>query len=182
MRKLLLIVLAVIGMGALLRGVAGFGSDRHVAVAGLGLPTLGFGQIGSILTTVTALLKPDPSAADLADTISGNGQQTSNSQIVTAGPNVIRPQAPAGANMQPPPQSLASAPANQQPGGPDLRNIPPELLRFLNPALITTLPSGKQEMTPAAREALRQLVNQARTNPAAVRDQLLSVGKSLRGP
>jgi hypothetical protein len=61
-------------------------------------------------------------------------------------------------------------------------NIPPELLRFANPALLTTTADGARELGPAARMALRQIVAQARANPAALKEQYGAVAKATHGP
>ena len=65
--------------------------------------------------------------------------------------------------------------------GADLRNIPPELLKFITPSLLTTTPTGTKDLSPAARLALRQIMTQARANPAAFKEQLGVVARSLRG-
>jgi hypothetical protein len=59
--------------------------------------------------------------------------------------------------------------------------IPPELERFMSPSLLTTSPAGTRGLSPDSRLALRQIVAQARANPAAFMAQLNAVAKASRG-
>jgi hypothetical protein len=59
--------------------------------------------------------------------------------------------------------------------------VPPELERFMTPSLLKTMPPGVQDLSPASRLALRQIVAQARANPAVFLARLGAVTKVSRG-
>ena len=63
--------------------------------------------------------------------------------------------------------------------------VPPELLKYLNPSLLTTSPTGAQTLTPSGQQALQQiiaqaLIAQARANPAAFREQVAKASQGAR--
>jgi hypothetical protein len=60
--------------------------------------------------------------------------------------------------------------------------IPADVLRFVNLSLLTATPTGIQDLSPESRQILRQIIEQARANPAAFRDQLSTVAQTMRGP
>jgi hypothetical protein len=70
--------------------------------------------------------------------------------------------------------------AHGSPKGAEL-TIPPELLKFINPSLLTTTPTGTRELSPEARLALQQIIAQARANPTAFTEQYAAAAKALRG-
>jgi hypothetical protein len=59
-------------------------------------------------------------------------------------------------------------------------NISPDLLKYLNPSLLTTSPAGAQTLTPAGQQVLQQIIAQARANPAAFKDQAAKTVQSAR--
>ena len=52
-------------------------------------------------------------------------------------------------------------------GEPNLDAVPPEVLRFLNPSLLTVSASGTPTLNPTARQTIQQMIAEARANPAA---------------
>jgi hypothetical protein len=59
--------------------------------------------------------------------------------------------------------------------------IPPELMRFMNPSLLTNTPTGTQDLSPEARVALQRIMVQARANPTAFKEQLAAMTKTSHG-
>lgn len=130
-------------------------SDGHVQSAGFGLPSLGFGQVSDVVDRISVLVSgPSPApvqgpvaiasvAPAQAMTASRQGSiRPVNAQYgsVAAG-NTPSGNAPVG---------TANAGTTGQPmtKGVDLSNVPPELVRFMTPALLTTVPAGTQISAP----------------------------------
>jgi hypothetical protein len=136
--------------------------DHHERMAEFSLPAMGIGQGEGFLAMVSALLH-------------GHGQTRQDGATKPASsPVVSTPSSPTGS-----PTSGGTTAAGFS-KGPDL-TIPPELLKFVNPSLLTTTPGGTQDLSPAARLALQQIISQARANPTAFREQYGAMAKTMRG-
>lgn len=148
MRRLLFLMSLVIAGGWYLKSNLN-SMDGHVQSAGWSLPTLGVGQLSEVVGTVSLILRsPGPAASPI-----------SSPQDSSPGSH----NSPAG---------VASSSGGAGLAKDGNFTIAPELLRFVNPSLLTTSPSGTQNLSPEARIALRQIIAQARANPAAFKEQL----------
>ena len=143
----------IIGGGWFLSGSAGLNPDSHVQSAGWSPPTLGVGQGQGIL-------------AMIGTTVAGHSQPPD--------PAPAAPQTVAGRIA--PNNGRANVAGPEKSGG----VVPPELIRFMNPSMVTTAPNGTQSLSPAARAALRQLLVQTRANANPVKEQPGATGKATR--
>ncbi|MSP02592.1 MAG: hypothetical protein EXR07_16315 [Acetobacteraceae bacterium] len=184
MRTFLFLVVLAVGGAWYLKGNVSLMPDDHVRSTGLSLSNLGGAQVSGLIGMATSMLfgaGQNQSQAPGVNGPSGGGQQS-----VATGPArapVAKPPAlPAvtsatGTYITPPP---GAAPANGVAKGGEF-TIPPELLKFMTPSLLTTAPAGTQSLSPVAQQALQQIMAQARANPTAFKDQFGGVAKTLRG-
>jgi hypothetical protein len=162
MKKLLFIAVLMVGGASYFKNNLGAMSDTHTLTTGWSLPTLGVGQFSDVTARISTML---PSF--LQSTPPAPEPQYAAVQPAAAAPgtaNGIR---------------TASAPAAVAKSS-GLGNIPPELVRFVNLSLLTTTPTGTQDLSPASRQALQQITAQARANPAAFKEQLSAMAKPPR--
>ena len=151
MRKYYFLLALLVGGGWFLNGSAGLNPDGHVQSAGWSLPTLGIGQGQGILGMIGAMVNGHAQPPDPA----------------SAGPQTLTARAT-------PINGLAAA---EKTG--DVV-VPPELIRFMNPAMVTTASNGTQSLNPAAQAALQQIMAQAHANTVAVKEQPGAAGKATR--
>jgi hypothetical protein len=161
MKKLMmLIIVATLGVAAA-RGDLGFSPDKFIRAAGISLPHVGVDAAG-LRTIVMAVL--------------GHGQPQ---------PAVSSATEPFPAGVASPAGAMPRKVETERPvlgfGGSRDLVIPPALTKYVTPSLLTANPSGMQNLDPASRLALQQIIIQARANPAAFKVQLSAVANTLHG-
>jgi hypothetical protein len=167
MKKMLILVLLIVCGGTYFKDNLTSGLDSHVQSVGMSLPTLGVGRFSEVWGKVTAML-PWQQAGGASFGFNQAGQALA-----------ARP----GPSNAPTASSAYSGSFGQSGArGPDLGNIPAELVRFMTPSLLTTTPAGTQNLSPEARVALQLITAQARANPAAFKEQLSAAAKASSGP
>jgi hypothetical protein len=174
MKKMLILVLLIVCGGTYFKDNLTSGLDSHVQSMGMSLPTLGVGRFSELWGKVTAML-PWQQAGGASFGFSQAGQALA-----------ARP----GPSNAPTASSAYTGSFGQNGGsfgqngarGPDLGNIPAELVRFMTPSLLTTTPAGTQNLSPEARVALQLIMAQARANPVAFKEQLSAAAKASSGP
>jgi len=157
MKKLLLLVVIVAGGLSYLRNNAIV--DPHTQTAGWSFPTLGVGSASGLAAMITSML---PGPGQIAS--AGGSPQSETSQNMSS-TNVTHIANPAGGGAK----------------GVGSGTTPSDLMRFVNPSLLTTTADGTQSLSPAGQQALQQIVAMARTNPAAFKEQLATGAKPSRG-
>jgi hypothetical protein len=167
MKKMLILVLLIVCGGTYFKDNLTAGLDGHVQSVGLSLPTLGVGRFSEVWGKVTAML-PWQQAGGASFGFNQAGQALA-----------ARP----GPSNAPTASSAYTGSFGQSGAlGPDLGNIPAELVRFMTPSLLTTTPAGTQNLSPEARVALQLIMAQARANPVAFKEQLSAAAKASSGP
>ena len=170
MRKVYFLVAIAIGGAWYFKGSMTLLPDSHVQAAGWSLPSVPIGS--EILGIVTSLFTGNGPTPPHVSSPTGTMGNTLYSAAQTVRPSAAKPVPAAG-----PAPNVQGAPTK----GVDLGNVPPELVRFVTPALLTSTPSGTQDLSPVARFALQQIIVQARANPAAFREQLDVMARAPRG-
>ncbi len=146
----------LIGVGWYLYGNASLIPDSHVQSAGWSLPNSAIGQVKGYLAMIGAMATGKGQSAEVTPiappTAAGKGG-TNNGQASNA--------------------PTASPKANDV-------AVPPNLIRLMNPAMVTTARDGTQSLNPEAQAALRQIIAQSHANAPAFKDQPAAASKATR--
>jgi hypothetical protein len=162
MRKLMVMMIVVGAVGYYIRTSS---PDSHVLSAGLsGIPAVA--QVQSLVATLLPTLMPGTQTA--------NASAAAPARAAPAMPNITTTNGTYNG-------ATNSGSTNAGGAGVGGLVVPPELTRFVNPSLLTSNPTGTQNLSPASQAALQQIITQARANPAAFKDQLNAVARQVQG-
>ena len=202
MRKIMLIMLVITIGAPVLRATMATDLDPHVqrsawTVPGLGV-NLGGTSVSSIARTIAATVMGREQTSQVPQS-----PQTPQSPKMAAAPQpgVQTPSGGQSPSVTRPPMAAGPADAQGRPAAPPSTGlargaegiVTPELLNLLNPTALPGRPGGTQNQgspanpaaaasaDPAARQMLQTVVEQARANPNAFRDQLGAVNRALGG-
>jgi hypothetical protein len=184
MRKLLFVMIAIGGVGWYIRG----NPTGPVPGAGGSLLTMGLGQAQMAFTSLAGLLMQHglgPQAASAPGTAGAPGTVGAAGTVGT--PGTVAAPAPRTMPAMPNVTSLSgtyvgSTNAGSTNGGAAAAGgfvVPPELTRFVNPSLLTSNPTGTQNLSPESQAALQQIIARVRANPSAFKEQLSAVAKQV---
>ena len=167
MTKLLFLVIVAFGAAMFLKGKMSVTSDNQIHVAGLTVRNpAADSPIMGVVTTMLPNRQDDAAGSPRYGVANPAGPGL---PIVTSATGIHSGSVQGG----------SPGPGSARVG--EVGNIPPELMRFVNPSLLTSTPAGTQNLSPAAQQTLLRIIVQARANPAAFKDQLSAVTKTLRG-
>lgn len=205
MRKIMLIMLAIAIGAPVLRATMATDLDPHVqrsawTVPGLGV-NLGGTSAASIARTIAAMVMGREQTSQAPQPAQTPQSPQSPRMAAAPQPGVQTPSGGQGLSVTRPPMAGGPADArDKSAASPSLGLargaegiVTPELLKLLNPTALSGRPGGTQNQgspanpaaaagaDPAARQMLQTVVEQARANPNAFKDQLGAVNRALGG-
>ena len=176
MKKLIVLVAITVCGGWYLKSNLIAGPDSHVQSVAPSLSSLGVNQGTQMLAVVTGLLHGPATTTPTENRAIDMQPAVAPSHLDAQRHTVALGHVPSGqtssSGQSSPSGRVPAASASVIPASVDLAHMPSELVRFVTPALLTTTPTGTQDLSASGQLALRLLVAQARANPAAFREQL----------